>query len=258
MTIKNRIQEILNILTHTGRVDIETLVTSLDSSPATIRRELARMEQQGLLKRDRGGAFLPVPVMFEPFLDEVTFSNQIQRMAGEKTRIGALAASSVKDGQTVALAPGTTSTHVARFLQQRSNLTIVTNAVNIAMELCRKRDFKIYLTGGQMSGDWFAMVGARALEAITDIKPDIFFFGANGVSAEHGVTDRHVEEAAINRAMTKYSKRRVLVVDHLKLGQVAQCLVCPLRDVHTIITDRDAESDELAAIEATGVEILRA
>jgi len=255
---KNRSQQILDLLTRTGRVDVDGLVAELSASPATIRRELARLEHRGLLKRDRGGAFLSIPMMFEPFLDEVTFANQIQRMAAEKTRIGALAASLVKDGETIGLAPGTTTTHVARFIQQRTDLTVVTNAVNIAMELSRKRDFKIYVTGGLMSGDWFAMVGPRALEAIPEIKMDYFFFGANGVSAEHGISDRHMEEAAINRAMLKHSKRRVLVADHLKLGEVAQCLVCPAQNVHTIITDTAAPKELLEPLEALGVQILLA
>jgi DeoR/GlpR family transcriptional regulator of sugar metabolism len=123
---KNRSQQVLNLPTRKGRVDVDGLVTELSASPATMRRELARLEHRGLLKRDRCGAFLSIPMMFEPFLDEVTFANQIQRMAAGNTHIGALAASSVKDGETIGLAPGATTTHVARFIQQRRDLTVVT------------------------------------------------------------------------------------------------------------------------------------
>jgi DeoR family transcriptional regulator, aga operon transcriptional repressor len=253
-----RTQRILDLLTHAGRVEVDGLVSELNASPATVRRELARLEQQGLIKRDRGGAYLSVPTMFEPFLDDCTFANQIKQMAAEKARIGALAASLVKDGDTVGLAPGTTTTHVARFLQQRKNLTIVTNAVNIAMELSRKRDFKIHLTGGLLSGDWFAMVGPRALSAMAEIKMDYCFFGANGVSAEHGVSNRHIEEAATNRAMIRHSRKRILVADHLKLGEVANCLVCPIQDVGVIVTDKGAPKELLAPFDSVDTQILLA
>lgn len=255
---KLRSQRILELVTHAGRVDVDSLMVELNVSPATVRRALARLERQGLLKRDRGGAYLSVPMMFEPFLDDFTFATQIQQMAAEKARIGALAASLVKDGDTIGIAPGTTATHVARFLQQRSNLTIVTNAVNVAMELSRKRDFKIHLTGGLLSGDWFAMVGPRAISAMAEIKMDYCFFGANGVSADHGVSDCHIEEAAINRAMVRHSRKRILVADHLKLGEVVQCLVCPIQDVDVIVTDKDAPKELLAPFDALDVEILLA
>ena len=246
---------ILDILTRSGRVDVTGLVSQLAASPATVRRELARLERQGLLKRDRGGAQLAVPAMFEPFLSEVTFGSQVKQMAAEKSRIGALAASFVKDGETIGISPGTTATQVARFLQQKSNLMIVTNAVNVAMELSRKRDFKIHLTGGQMSGDWFALVGARALDAIPEIKMDYFFFGAGGIDAEHGITDQHVEEAAVNRAMAKHARKRVLVADHLKLGRVAKCLVCAARDIEILITDTAAREESIEPLRALGLDV---
>ncbi|MBV8831489.1 MAG: DeoR/GlpR transcriptional regulator [Acidobacteriaceae bacterium] len=254
----DRTGRILEFLTRKGRVEVDDLVVKLATSPATVRRELARLERQGMIKRDRGGASLSVPSMFEPFLDQVTFANQVHQMSAEKTRIGALAASLVKDAETVGLAPGTTTTQVARFLQRRSNLTIVTNAVNIAMELCRKRDFRINLTGGLISGDWFALIGAKALEAIPNIRMDYFFFGANGVTVENGVTDRHLEEAAINRAMLRYASKRVLVVDHHKFQNVAQCLVCPTSELHMIITDENAGDELVEPFAKLGVQVLRA
>lgn len=253
-----RSERILDILLQAGRVDVDSLVEELNASPATVRRELARLEHKGLLKRDRGGAFLSVPTMFEPFLGDFTFANQIHRMAAEKARIGALAASLVKDGEIIGLAPGTTTTHVTRFLKQRSKLTIVTNAVNIAMELSRNNDFSIHLTGGVLSGEWFAMVGPRALEAVNEIQMDRYFFGANGVDPVNGISDLHMEEAAINRAMLKSARKRIVVVDHLKLGEIASYLVCPLNEIHMIITDRDAPKELVARFEEAGVEVLLA
>jgi DeoR family transcriptional regulator, aga operon transcriptional repressor len=258
MASDQRSKQILDLLTRTRRVEVDALVTQLGTSPATVRRELAKLETQGFVKRDRGGASLAVPSMFEPFLGDDTFASQIFHMEAEKTRIGAAAASLVHDGDVVGLAPGTTTTHVARFLMRRSNLTIVTNAVNVAMELSRKRDFRIHLTGGLLSGDWFAMVGARALEAIPEIKMDFFFFGANGASVQHGITDRHEEEAAVNRAMLRHARQCVLVADHSKLDHVAQFLVCPFNAVNTLVTDDEAPVQLLTPVREAGVEILLA
>jgi DeoR family transcriptional regulator of aga operon len=236
---------------------MEEIVARVGASQATIRRDLRALEAKRFVRREHGAVRLAESPSFEPFLDDPGFREQLHRMAREKRRIGAGAEELIQEGETVAISPGTTANQVARALRGRRNLTIVTNAVHVAMELSRAKDIRVHLTGGYLSGNWFALVGPRALEAGATLFTDRFFFGANGVHAEHGVTDQHTEEAAVNQAMARQARQRVLVVDHTKFGKVARCLVCPIRDVNMIVTDTGATDEMIAPFQELGIEVRR-
>ena len=255
--VEQRRELILELLAEKKHITIEELIADLGASPATLRRDVRRLQRAGLVRRDHGVVALAESVAFEPFLDDPGFSEQIHHMAAEKRRIGIAAAEMIRDGESIGIAPGTTASQVARALKSKRDLTIVTNALNVAMELSRRRDFALHLTGGYLSGNWFAMVGPRALDFIRMMFTDRFFFGANGIHAEHGVTDRHTEEAAVNQAMARQARKRVLVADHSKFGQIANCVVCPIRYVDTIITDAGADDELIAPFLAVGIQIVR-
>jgi DeoR/GlpR family transcriptional regulator of sugar metabolism len=250
-------QMILELLSHKDRLTVENLVRVLEASPATVRRDLRRMENQGLLRRDHGGVMARDPAMYEPFLDDSTFREQVRRCALEKQRIGTAAAELVKDTEKVGLGGGTTVAKVLRGLHTRKDLTVVTYAVNVAMELSRQKNLHVHVTGGYLSGDWFALVGPRALESVPHHFLDKFIFGASGVHPDRGITDRHTEEAALNRAMLKQAQTRVLVIDHTKLGVVSKCLVCPLQDIHIMITDNAASDEMVAPYRQKGIDVRR-
>ena len=256
-SVKRRLSAMLECLSSSGRVKVEELIRQVGASPATIRRDLRRLQRDGLIRRDHGGVFIAEPFAFEPFLDDPGFREQVRRMAAEKRRIGAAAAAMIGDGDTVGLAAGTTAAQVVRGLRPKKDLTVVTNALNVAMDLSRRKDFTVHLTGGYLSGDWFAMVGPRALEFVPTMFTRFFFFGANGVHREHGVTDRHAEEAAVNRAMIAQAAKRILLVDHTKFGRVAGHLVCPIGKVDLIVTDAGASDEVVAPFQALGIEVVR-
>lgn len=255
--VRMRLSRILERLSAGRRVRVDELIQDTRCSPATIRRDLRRLQRGGLVRRDHGGVFLAEPPAFEPFLDDPGFRDQVQHMAPEKRRIGAAAASFVKDGETIGISAGTTAAQIARALSNRKSLTVVTNALNVAVDLSHRKELTVHLTGGYLSGDWLAMVGPKALEFVVNVFPAQFFFGANGVHAEHGVTDRHAEESAVNRAMIEQAQKRILVVDHTKFGQVAGHLVCPTARLNVIITDSGASDEVVAPFLKLGIEVLR-
>jgi DeoR family transcriptional regulator of aga operon len=255
--VTHRLSVIVEHLSGGERVSVDELIRRTGASPATVRRDLRRLQRDGLVRRDHGAVSLAAPVAFEAFLGDPGFREQVHRMAVEKRRIGAAAAALIRDGETVGIAPGTTAAQIARMLRSKKNLTVVTNALNVAVDLSRRKDFTVHLTGGYLSGEWFAMVGPRAMEFVSTMFTHQFFFGANGVHPERGVTDRHPEEAAMNRAMADQSGKRILVVDHTKFGHVAACLVCPIQRVDVIITDTGAPEEAVAPYGALGIEVLR-
>ena len=149
--LKNeRNKEILRQLSRDGEVTVDQLAQRFEMSTATIRRELSNLEGAGLLRRTRGGAIQVEPMLYEPFRLLSSFAAQEQMHAAEKRRIGLAAAEMINDGEIVALSAGTTTTQVGRSIHHRKRVTIVTNAVNIAMELSHRADLKIIMTGGSL------------------------------------------------------------------------------------------------------------
>jgi DeoR/GlpR family transcriptional regulator of sugar metabolism len=252
-----RMQIIQDLLSRDDRLTISSLAAALNISPATARRDLRRMEEQGLLRRDHGGAMARDPLMYEPFLHDSTFREQVRRCALEKQRIGMSAAELVQDGEKVGLGGGTTVAKILRGLHHKKDLSVVTYAVNVAMELSRQKNLHVYVVGGYLSGDWFALVGPSALESIPQHFMDKFIFGASGIHSEKGVTDHHPEEAAMNRAMIKQAQTRILVIDHTKLGVVSKCLVCPIEAINVIITDEAAPDEIVKPYLEKGLDVRR-
>jgi DeoR/GlpR family transcriptional regulator of sugar metabolism len=236
---------------------VDEIMGRTEASQATIRRDLRFLERKSVVRREHGAVRLAESRTFEPFLDDPGFREQVHRMAREKRRIGAAAAMLIADGETIAISPGTTTSQIAQSLCGRKNLTVVTNAVNVAMEMSRDKNVSVHLVGGYLSGNWFALVGPRALEVTRTLFTDKFFTGANGIHVEHGVTDEHTEEAAVNQAMARQARQRILVVDHTKFGRIAKCLVCPIRDVNMIVTDTGATDEMIAPFQNLGIRVLR-
>jgi DeoR family transcriptional regulator of aga operon len=255
--VEDRCGRILASLANGKELPVEALIAQTGASPATVRRDLRTLEEQGLVRRAHGVVAIADSKSFEPFLADPGFRDQVRNMAAEKRRIGAAAAALVEEGATIGLAAGTTVAQMTRQLKSYRELTIVTNALNVGLDLSRQKQLTVHLTGGYLSGNWFALVGPKALEFISTIFIDTFFFGANGIDHDKGVTDHHQEEAAANQALARQAGRRILLADHTKLGHTARHLVCETRSVTTIITDSGATDDMIAPFERLGIEVIR-
>jgi DeoR family transcriptional regulator of aga operon len=252
-----RANQILRALLSTGSVTVAELAAQFAVTPMTVRRDLVGLERRGLLRRTRGGAVAIQPLLYEPFRHEPSFNEQVERYADEKRRIGLAAAELVANGDTIALTPGTTTTQVSRSLHARRGLTVVTNTVNVAMELSTREDVAVFVTGGFLRGGWFSLVGPAAQQGAGELFADTVFISASGVHAEHGLTGLYAEETAVARAMLRQARRRVVVADRSKLGVVEKALICPAREAHVLITDRGATDAMVAPFEALGVEVRR-
>jgi len=251
----DRTEEILKALLRTGEVSVADLVQQLNISPATVRRALRSLERKGLLRRTHGGALPLEPSLYEPFRHVSSFQEQEKHRMAEKRQIGLAAAELVADGDTIAIGAGTTTTQVARSIRHRKGITIVTNAINIAMELSHRDDLKVMVTGGWVSGSWFALVGPGAIHSAGEMFVDKAFIGVDGIHAERGLTTNYPDQATIHRAMIKQARQTIVVADHHKLGLVGTALICPLTDVHMLITDRGATDEALSPFSAAGIDV---
>lgn len=257
MTPESRSSIILETVHRTGRVSVEKLAARLKTSSATVRRDLSELERRGLLRREHGLAVAVDPVVNESFRSDSSFQEQVRRMADEKQRIGVAAARLIEAGQTIAIGAGTTTTHIARSLPPVQGVTAVTNTLNIAMELSRRNEVRIFVTGGILNGGWFSLTGPTALNSLREMYFDQVFFSVTGIHPERGLTDSHPDEAAVNRVFLKQARRKILVADHTKFSIVANNFLSPLEEIDLIITDTGASERMLAPYRKRGVEIRR-
>jgi DeoR family transcriptional regulator of aga operon len=249
---------ILEALLRAGRVAVDALAADLEVSTATVRRDLAALERRGLLRRVHGGAVAVEPMLYEPFRHVSSFGEQEREYTDEKRRIALAAVALVADGETVAIGAGTTTTQVARGLRHRRGITVLTNAVNVAMELSNRGELAVRVTGGSLSGDWFALVGEAAVASVREMFVDWAFVGVDGAHAERGLTTNYPEQAPVHRQMLVQARRRVVVADRRKLGAVGTSLIAPADDLHLLITDRDASDDLVAPFAARKIRVQRA
>jgi DeoR family transcriptional regulator of aga operon len=254
---KRRFQEILKALQQNGTISVEELSASLNVTVVTIRRDLNTLEQQGLLSRTHGGAVAGHPMFYESFKNDRSFMAQVEHFAEEKRHIGRAAAELVQPGETIAVTPGTTTAEIIRCLPFNSDLTVVTNTVNIAMELSKRKDIDVFVTGGHLRGDWFSLVGPAAIQSFEKMLIHTLFIGADGLDAEWGASCHNAEEAELNNVLLSRSRRHIAVADHSKLKIVAKWRICETSSIHTLITDSGATDEMIAPFLAAGVEVVR-
>jgi DeoR family transcriptional regulator, aga operon transcriptional repressor len=256
-TQEQRTGLILTSLQQAGSVVVEDLAECFKVSVVTIRRDLDQLEQRGLLRRTHGGAVSIEPLFYEPFKKDRSFLEQVERQANEKRRIGRAAAALISPGETIAITPGTTTAEVIRGLPLNSRITVVTNTANIAMELSKRKDVNVFVTGGHLHGEWFSLVGPTAIRSLENMIIHTMFVGADGIDAEWGLSCFSSDEAELNAAMVRHARRHIAVVDHTKLGVVADWRICEAGKLKKLITDTGATDEMVAPFRNLGIEVMR-
>jgi DeoR family transcriptional regulator of aga operon len=254
---QSRLTIILTKLQQTGTVTVDSLSEELIVSPVTIRRDLDQLATVGLLQRTHGGAVSIEPLFYEPFKNDRSFQAQLERFADEKRRIGRAAAALIQTGETIALSPGTTTMEVIRGLPRNHNITVITNTVNIAMELSKRKDVNVFVTGGHLHGDWFSLVGPEATQSLGSMLAHTMFIGVDGIDTEMGTSSLSPEEAHVIAAMMKIARRRIAVADHSKIGVVAGWRISQIEDLHILITDTGATEEMVEPFRRLGIEVMR-
>jgi DeoR family transcriptional regulator, aga operon transcriptional repressor len=244
-----RLSEILRVLAEAGAVDVGTLAGTLGVSEATVRRDLALLEEQRMLARTHGGA-IASDVMYE-----LPLRYKAARHHPEKIRIAKEAARRVDDGAIVGLTGGTTTTEVARALVDRRELAIITNALNIAGELAIRSDLKLVVTGGTARPESYELVGPVAERSLGEMHLHTAIVGADGLTVRDGLTTHHEVEANTNRVMLERARRVIAVADSSKLGLVAFARICSIDAIDELITDAGASAPVIASFRDAGVTV---
>lgn len=256
--VEQRYQKILNLMKEDGSVRVSELKKKLDVSSETIRRDLEHMEQQGMIRRVRGGAFLnaspekqdTVHSLYQPFLQRG------REHTDKKAEIASFAAGFVTDGQAIALDSGTTAYEVAGALKGRfKNLTVVTNSLAIANKLADASGITLVLTGGVYQPEEAAFTSDMAGMIFSRLSINTFFLTTCGISVDKGVTYQRMDEILVQEKMMEASDRTIVIADSSKLGVNSLVKMCDIDRISMIITDSSAKKEQMEAFIKAGVEI---
>jgi DeoR family transcriptional regulator of aga operon len=245
--------KILEELELKGQVTVRELSTKFHISAVTIRNDLAHLEKQNMLIRARGGA---IKVKFFRMEIDPSISAKEKAYLKEKQRIAKAAIKYIEDGDTIVLDSGTTTTEIAKSLEQFSNLTIITNALNIASILSEYENFNIFMPGGALRKKSLSLLGALAGENFKKFYCDKLFLGVDGFDTHHGLSTPNSEEAHLNSIMIGMAKKVIVVTDSRKFLRRRFAFIAPLSKIHAVITDAGVSEEDKARLKNHGVEVI--
>ncbi len=236
-TVERR-DSIIQIIQKNGKVRVDDLSEQFEVSSVTIRNDLDFLEKKGICYRTHGGALIRKNVYEDPTLEEKQKINK-----KEKERIGAKALEFIDSGDSILLDSGTTTMEIAYRLNSKKNLTVMTNALNIALKLLSFDDINVMLTGGTLRKESYSLVGPEAEASIRNYYFDKLFLGVDGLDFDVGLTTPNPREAQLNRIMVSRAHQVIAVSDSSKFGRRSFSHICSIDSIDTLITDSDISTD---------------
>jgi DeoR/GlpR family transcriptional regulator of sugar metabolism len=217
-----------------------------------LRRDLQEIEQHGRIRRVHGGVVL---------IEEKTQPPILQRsaeMAPFKRRIGAAAAELVSDGDTIIVTSGSTTQAIVPYLAARTNLTVITNAINVAHMLAEQPHISVIVLGGWLNHTECYALGYLTELCLRDLRADKVFHGIYGLDPEHGLTSTSIQDVQTDRSIIGVASKLIVVADHTKFDRSGPVLLAPISAAATIVTDAEAPATAVDAIRARGVPVILA
>ncbi|QXQ05292.1 DeoR/GlpR family DNA-binding transcription regulator [Sphingosinicellaceae bacterium] len=247
-----RRQRISTMVRERGSVQVAPLSERFSVSVQTIRKDLRFLATKGVMERSYGGGISAdaVNVTAEPPVEAKRSSH-----ADEKIRIGRLAASMVRPGESIVLDSGTTTLQIATFLPDDEDITVLTNDLDILSVLATRERLNIVMLGGMLRRKNRAFYGAQTVAALEDLRVDKLFLGVDGFDVEFGITTHYEPEAMLNRKMVEAARQVIAVTDVSKFGRVCLHRIINLDKIHHLVTD-DAVPDTIrSASERLGFQV---
>lgn len=227
-----RMDEILKILRQKKHATVNFLSRHVFVSDVTIRRDLQEMEALGLVKKCYGGVSL-----LEHENKTVPLYLREEDRRSEKTAIARQAMGLIREGDTVFMDASSTVLRMADMMEDRLNITVITNSVRVVTALCPK-GIAVYCTGGLLLNSSLACIGAYTTRFIESLNADLMFFSAQGLSPDGAITDFSESETGLRQAMLRHARRKVFLCDSSKLGKRFLFTVCMVRDIDRVICDK--------------------
>jgi len=252
MLAEERRFQIRELLAAQRTVTASDLCERLKVTAATIRRDLATLEKEGVLVRSHGGAVSRMSsTNFQPSYEALLRSN-----SDEKREIARAAEPLILDGDTVFLEGSTTVLELARQLIHRQRLTVVTNSPSIVCELQRSPGITVLCTGGDLQKDTFYLSGEWAQRALSEIRLDKAVLGVSAIDPAYGVSTASYAEAQIKKLLTRAAKTRIALADHGKFGKQCFAYVGAVSDIQTLVTDSGTDARYIKELREAGLQVV--
>ncbi len=253
MSADQRQQAIVTALHRHGRVSVNELAHQHGVTVETIRRDLAALDQAGALRKVHGGAVPAATAVPERAAAEREHANAAAKHAIAQAAVTAL---DLKAGATLLLDAGSSVAALARLLPPDQDLTIITSSVLLAAEAATRSGVTVHVLGGQVRGITQAAVGAQTVAALARLRADVAVVGANGLSAEHGLSTPDQEEAAVKAAIVAAGHRVVALVDATKIGQEHLASFASLDDIDLLVTEAPMPQPLRQQLTSAGCQVL--
>lgn len=250
MLAATRRQKIKELLMEKKSITVTELCEIFNVSDETIRRDLKKLEQDGVIEKNYGGAILKDTGVIVP-----PISQRAKEYVKEKENIAKEAVERIKEGMVVVLDTGTTTQHIARNLKTAQNITIITNGVNIVNELVSNTAINLFLIGGKVKNSNFSTVGPEAQKSFMQFSADIAFIATSGISLEKGLTTSDVFEAEVKKAMIESSKEVIVVADSSKFLKNAMVSFCGFDKISEIITSGEVDNEIVEGLRQKGIKV---
>ena len=234
-----------------GRVLVNDLAAEFGVSDETIRRDLDKLEQEGLAEKFYGGA-----IKVESTFFDLPFHVRQNSNTAEKKRIAELCVPLIHDGDYIALDSSTSALEVIKAAKNVKNLTVITPSVEVMIEFSQKADWNIVCTGGTLKTGSLSLVGGIAEKTLSEFNVDLCICSCKGLDIEKGCTESSESEAEIKAALMRSAKRKILAVDNSKFGKVSFAKVCDITKFDTVVTDKKPSQDWIDALESADCELL--
>jgi DeoR/GlpR family transcriptional regulator of sugar metabolism len=244
---------ILQELMKKGTIRVKDVSNRFGVSEVTIRKDLELLEMKNLLLRVRSGA---IRLNHNYIGDDFSINEKQQKNFKEKQLIGKVAATLINENDTIIFDSGTTTLEVAKNLTKFQNLSIITNALNIAIILNEYKRFPVIIPGGYLREKSMSLVGPFAEEFLKKFYCDKLFLGIDSFNFERGVSTPNMEEASMNQTMISISKEVIAVFDSSKFDKHSFATIAPVTKINTIVTDSGIDPKINAELERIGIKVI--
>lgn len=250
LTLTERHQYILGKLKKEGSVKVVDLCDALNVSSVTIRKDLKQLEDRELLFRTHGGGTIT-----DPYTADRPVNEKAQIHSGEKSSIGEAAARLVEPNDCILIASGTTVLSLAKNIEPRGQLTVITAALNVAMELVHHPGIEVIQLPGQIRKTSSSATGMYAEKMLEDFSCSKLFLGVDGIDVEFGLTTTNMMEAQLNKKMIAASQKTIVLADSSKFGKRGFGRICGLEDIEQVITDQNISDHMVETLKGLGIEV---
>ncbi len=239
---------ICEVVSSRKAVSLRELAQAVNSSEATVRRDLVTLERRGLVLRSHGGASIPNALDVAPW-------PRISSGVAAKARIATLAATLVGDGDAIMLGAGTTVEAFARSLTPGFPLKVLTNSILVARALAQTRNVELVMTGGVLDGSAHALVGHAAERWVAEHRVSRAFISGSGLTIGRGLSGSDPALSAVDRAIVDSARSVVVLADHTKIGIDSPYDVAPVTRIRDLVTDGSSTDDVVESFAARGVSV---